>query len=184
MGAKFLVLLVSLLTVACSARRDVGEWKPLTEHASSEELGVKFGVPNKNHVLDGLTFWEISPFVMQAPYAFQWVGDRLNVWQPNAENITEYQLIVSECSGLDEQLSNLLDSIGESASMMMADKVRNRDTVFIGSPTWYRIKYYPPDMLGSVTLNNIEYFKAPWIAEVKRTKAVIEGCLKYNNSKQ
>lgn len=184
MGAKLLVLLVSLLTVACSARQNVGEWKPLTEDISSEELGEKFGVPNKNHVLDGLTFWEISPFVKQAPYAFQWVGDSLDVWKPQGKNITKYHLIVSECSGLDEQLSNLLDSVGESASMMMADKKRNRDTVFMGSPTWYRIKYYPPDMLGSFTLNNIEYFKAPWIAEVKRTKGIIESCLKYNNPKQ
>ena len=180
MRAIHLVLLVTFIIVGCSVHQDVGEWKPLTEDLSSEELGDKFGVPNKNNILDGLIFWEISPLVKQAPYAFQWVGNSVNVWLPDAENITKYQLIVSECSGLEEQLSGLLDSLGESASIMMADKKRNRDTVFIGSPTWYRIKYYPPDMFGSVTLINIEYFNAPWITEIKKTKGIIENCIKYN----
>ena len=33
-------------------------------------------------------------------------------------------------------------------------------------------------MQGSVTLNNIEAFRAPWIIEVKRAKAIIGRCIK------
>lgn len=161
----------------CATHQDVGEWVPLTEGSSSEELGQKFGVPNKNHVNDGLIFWEISPFVKQAPYAFQWNGDRITIWLPKAESITIHEVNVSECPSLASQLDALLDSVGESAKLMMADKHRNRDSIFMGSPIQYRIKYYPPDMLGHITLSNIEYFKAPWIAQVKKVKEAIGKCL-------
>ena len=162
----------------CSGRQDIGEWMPFTEDISSEKLGKKFGVPDKNHVLDGLTFWELSPLVYQAPYAFQWDKNRVSVWVPNGENISRYNLEVENCPGLAEQMDSLLDSIGESARLMMADKERDRTGVFLGSPVWYRVKYYPPDMLGSVTLNNIEFFQAPWISKAKEVKEIINKCIK------
>lgn len=178
MSTKYLTIILILLLVGCVNHQKVGDWIPLTEDNPSEELSKRFGVPNKNHVLDGLTFWEVSPFVKQAPYSFQWVGDSIDIWLPEAENITKHSLKLSECPTLEMQVYILLDSIGESAKIMMADKQRNRDTMFMGSPTMYRIKYYPPDMLGSITLNNMEYFNAPWIAEVKKTKAIISKCIK------
>lgn len=150
---------------------------PFTEDIQSEALGEKFGVPNPNHLSYGLVFWELSQFNNQAPYAFQWEEGVIDVWNPNGENITQYRLKLVDCPALYDQLDKLLDAIAESAKIMMADKVRNNTVVFAGSPTWYRVKYNPPDMLGNITLRNIEFFQAPWIAEAKTAKAMIAECL-------
>ena len=180
MRNKALLLLLSLLISACSSYQDLGEWQVLTEDMASEQLGEKFGVPKPNDVLEGLTFWQISPLISQASYAFQWREDSIDLWLPNGDKITKHQLIVSDCVALDEQLDVLLDAIAESASTMFAGRERNSDVIFVGSPIVYQVKYYPPNAIESIVLRNIEYFKAPWITEVKKTQDILESCLKPN----
>ena len=51
----------------CTNKERLREWLPLEEGYESEALGEKFGVPNINHVYDGLLFWEISPYYNRAP---------------------------------------------------------------------------------------------------------------------
>ncbi len=173
------VLTFMLLTLlhGCTRKERLGEWLPLEEGYGSEALGEKFGVPNINHVYSGLLFWEISPYTDHAPYAFNWYDNILRIWKPKGAEITEYQLSTEECPNLHEQLDRLLDAVGASAKTMMADKYRNSDLIFLGHPPIFRIKYYPPDMFGTITLSNIEYFGAQWIAEVKKVQAITNECL-------
>ncbi len=175
---KTIVTIMLLITLyGCTNKEQLGEWLPLEEGYESEVLGEKFGVPNINHVYSGLLFWKISPYVDHAPYAFNWYGNTLRIWNPMGNEITEYKLVIDECPNLFEQLDLLLDAVGESAKTMIADKYRNRDSIFVGHPPIFKIKYYPPDMLGSITLSNIEYFRAQWIDEVKKVQAISNDCL-------
>lgn len=173
-----LVLITTLFLNSCVSNKP-GEWLPFLENSStSEELGKKYDVPNVNHVLDGLIYWQTSPRIDTAPYAFHWVGNKLLIWEPDKENITRYTVFLDKCPNLKEQIFHLIDKIGDSAKMMSRNKYRNSNAIFVGSPIEYRIKYYPPDMLGSITLRNFEYYQMPWIVEAQKVRKITQKCIK------
>ncbi len=116
------ILIIAILLVNCSNRKDYGEWIPMTDTYTSEKLGEKFDVPNPGHIFEGLIFWELSPLINHAPYAFHWSDDSVKIWVPNESEITTHTLKVSECAGLFQHLDILLDSIGKSVVKIMVDK--------------------------------------------------------------
>ncbi len=175
---KTFAIIMFLISIhGCMNRNTQGEWLPFQESYSSEKLGEKYDVPNISHIHNGLIFWEISPYINQAPYAFNWYGDTIRIWLPLGTEITEHQLKIEGFVGLYEQLDLLLDTTASSAIQMMADKHRNDGSVWLGHPSIFRIKYYPPDMQGSINLNNIERDGVQWIKDARKVRTMSNECL-------
>jgi hypothetical protein len=176
---RFLLALIATLFLNACVSNKPGEWMPLLENSStSEELGKKYDVPNVNQVFDGLVYWAISPRIDTAPYAFHWAGSKLYIWEPNFEVITRHTLLIEECPNLEKHIILLLNEIANSAQLMTAKKHRNTDYIFSGHPIEHRIKYYPPGMLGSITLRNIEFYQMPWIVEAQKIREIAHECIK------
>lgn len=136
-----------------------------------------------NNIFDGLAYWEDSPIYMKPPYSFHWYGDKIHIWSPyktknNGFQVSEFELTVGKCEGLSTALKSLKKEIRKSASKMVNDGPEMYRTTIAVSPIFYKIKIHPPNMLGSITLNSIEWDNISWIKEVKNVKFVIESCSK------
>lgn len=75
-------------------------------------------------------------------------------------------------------LNLLKNEVKLSASKMVDDGPEMDRTTIVMSPTFYKVKIFPPNMLGSITLNSIEWDRVPWIKEAKNVKAIAESCKK------
>lgn len=169
--------------VSSSTGNDVGEWVPMTDDHEEIDFSKEYGMLKANQIFDGLAFWEDSPIYLKPPYSFHWYGNKIRVWSPyetqnNIFNVARFDVDVDKCHGLSSALNSLKEEVKHSASKMMDDGPEMYRTTIVMSPTFYKIKIFPPNMLGSITLNSIEWDRVSWIKEAQNVKSIAEGCKK------
>lgn len=183
---KYFILLLSILVSGCTTlnkkENDVGEWVSLTDDNEESNFSKKYGMLATNNIFDGMAFWEDSPIYNKPPYSFHWYRNKFLIWIPykdkkNKWNIVKYELEVNKCEGLSKAINILKDKIKESASKMINDGPDVYRTTIVMSPIFYKIKIFPPNMLGSIMLNNIEWDRVSWIEEAKKVKAISSNCV-------
>lgn len=118
----------------------------------------------------------MSPLISEPPVVFHWYGTVLKYWRPTDSGVDKFKVDYSSCAELKAVLTQLEDSIGESVDIMTDDKVwSERKIVF--SPTFYKLKYFPEDMMGSISLTNIEHDPVQWVPAAKKVIAIVEKCI-------
>ena len=182
---KWLILLLSFLLGGCVTSNniddDFGDWTPMTDNSEKRDFIKEYGMLPMNGIYDGMAFWEDSPIYLKPDYSFHWYANKIRLWVPfktDKWEIAKYELEVDSCEGLKEALLTLKEKVKESASKMIDDEPHMRRNSYVVSPTFYRIKIFPPNMLGSISINSIEWDRVPWIAEAKNVKKVSGACAK------
>ena len=185
--AKWLILLLSILLGGCvtsnNSDNDVGEWTPMTDDNEDRDFSKEYGMPRMNGIFDGLALWEESPIHMMPPYSFHWYGNNIRLWVPRQierfkYELDKYELKVDKCNGLVKALNTLKEKIKKSASKMIDDGPGMYRTTVVMSPTFYRVKVFPPNMMGSLTLTGVEWDGVSWIKEAQNVKEISNQCAK------
>lgn len=170
------VFLFSVL--ACGCVSTDGGWVPFTDvHDDKEVFMDKFGVPKPEQVFEGMMFWELSPFINEPPLSFWWNDKILTLWVPNGQRLNKEEIAINDCPGLKAAVDELLASVAETARMMTDDKVWVNVPVVL-DPTFYQIKYFPEDMMGSISLRGIDADQVPWIPAAKNVVRLSKACSK------
>ncbi len=179
MRSAFLALAICLVSGCAHVPQDhVGEWIAFKDQDDEKEIFMeKYDIPKPNGVFYGLGFWELSPMIHEPPLAFSWKGSTLDIWIPDGARLKQSKLTVADCKGLNEALNSLLTSIGKTGEMMTDDKVWTNVPIVM-DPTFYEVKYFPNDMLGSISLRNIDADRVPWIPAAKAVVEHAKACLK------
>ena len=153
---RCLIVLVSILSVSCAT-------------TAQDQFDT-------DSVFEGMAFWVHSPLQDVRPYSFHWYGDELSVLSPLNGGLESSRLLISDCDGLEEALGQLEGTIletvriatGESSPTLSPD-------IVIGGPT-YTLKYYPPNMAGSITLSSYESHGVPWTVAGRKVRELVDRC--------
>ena len=79
----------------------------------------------------------------------------------------------------------LREKTQESASRILDDEPKMNTNTIVLSPTFYKIKVFHPNMLGSIMLNNIKLDRVSWIQSAEYVKSISGICAKsYKSLKQ
>lgn len=182
---KWFTLLLSILVGGCATSNksidDVGEWIPLMDDNEEVEFSKEFGILGSNNIFEGMAFWEDSPYYKKPPYSFHWYGNKLRIWVPYKDKkdtwaIVKYELDVDKCEGLAGAIETLKQEIKHSALKMVDDGPILYQMPIVMSPIFYKIKLFPPNMLGSIILNNIKNDGVSWIEEAENVKSISSIC--------
>lgn len=185
MFCRMLLLITFTVNIAgCASSRTsngVGEWIPMTDDYEEVDFGKEYGMLKASYIFEGLAFWEDSPVYLKPPYSFHWYGNKIRVWSPyeiqnKTFNVARFDVDVDKCHGLSFALNSLKEEIKNSVSKMVDDGPEVHRKTIVLSPTFYKIKVFPPNMLGSITLNSIEWDRVSWVKEAKNVKSIAEGC--------
>ncbi|WP_068989984.1 hypothetical protein [Kangiella sediminilitoris] len=153
----------------------------MTDDHDDTNFIKKYGMLSDKQIFDGLAYWEYSPLIYKPPYSLHWYGDKLGVWSPYKikdydYSVTTFEVDINNCDGLRVALEALKSEIKNSAAKMVDDGPEMYRTTMVMSPTFYKVKIFPPNMLGSMTLNSIEWDRLSWIKKAKSVKAIAESC--------
>jgi hypothetical protein len=152
-----LIVVLALGTISCGATRPV-------------PLGI-------NAQFDGLAFWTKTSVRNEAPYTFHWYGNQLKVWTPVGSTSREQVLTVDACPGMKEDLDQLKNLLGPSASLLASDSpVTSSTSLYVGGPV-YRLTYSPPSILGSVTFISYDPRGIRWVALANTVRQKAAQCL-------
>lgn len=178
---RCLIALLVLLYAAIGCRATqvddagIGEWMSLTDNHAREDLLRDHGIPLKNDIFEGMMFWLVSPLPHEPPLAFHWSGERFVLWKPLRRETSKHAFDVVRCGDLEQRLGELMSALEPSVGTMM--KLKESSGRIVVSPVFYELKYFPPQMLGSVTFSNTESDRVPWIDRAKEVIAVASQCV-------